>query len=76
MTEIQNAYMHCRDVLLERLGEAAPGRIQLLTGPRQVGKTTLLLDIAAKFGDQSHLRGRRRSGRRSAWFLGAPLGRG
>jgi hypothetical protein len=53
MTEIQNAYMHCRDVLLERLGEAAPGRIQLLTGPRQVGKTTLLLDLATKFGDQA-----------------------
>jgi len=53
MAEIQNAYQHCRDVLLERLGEAAPGRIQLLTGPRQVGKTTLLLDLAAKFGDQA-----------------------
>jgi len=53
MAEIQNAYLRCRDVLLERLGEAAPGRIQLLTGPRQVGKTTLLLEIAAKFGDQA-----------------------
>jgi uncharacterized protein len=27
----------------------APGRIQLLTGPRQVGKTTLLLDVAREF---------------------------
>ena len=27
------------------------GRIQLLTGPRQVGKTTLLLEIAGQFGD-------------------------
>jgi len=53
MAEIQNAYLHYREVLLERLGEAAPGRIQLLTGPRQVGKTTRLLDIAAKFGNQA-----------------------
>ena len=53
MAEVQNAYLHCREILLERLGEAAPGRIQLLTGPRQVGKTTLLLDIAAKFGDKA-----------------------
>ena len=29
-------------MLLDRLKEAAPGRIQLLTGPRQVGKTTLM----------------------------------
>jgi predicted AAA+ superfamily ATPase len=36
---------------LNRLKEAAPARIQLLTGPRQVGKTTLLLDIAAQLGD-------------------------
>ena len=40
----------CRDRLLERLKEPAPGRIQILTGPRQVGKTTLLLDLAAQFG--------------------------
>src|SRR5262245_30251676 len=38
--------------LIERLDEPAPGRIQLLTGPRQVGKTTLLLDLAARYGDQ------------------------
>jgi predicted AAA+ superfamily ATPase len=42
MAEIQNAYDRCRDVLLDRLSEDAPARIQLLTGPRQVGKTTLL----------------------------------
>jgi predicted AAA+ superfamily ATPase len=53
MIEISNAYAHCRQVLLERLQEAAPGRIQLLTGPRQVGKTTLLLEIAAQFGDRA-----------------------
>lgn len=39
-------YTSCRELLRARLGEAAPGRIQLLTGPRQVGKTTLLLELA------------------------------
>lgn len=53
MAEIQNAYDRCRDVLLDCLSEDAPARIQLLTGQRQVGKTTLLLEIAAKFGDQA-----------------------
>jgi predicted AAA+ superfamily ATPase len=43
-------YLACRKTLLSRLGEAAPGRIQLLTGPRQVGKTTLLLEIAEQIG--------------------------
>ena len=41
-------YVECRKVLSQRLNEPAPGRIQLLTGPRQVGKTTLLLDVAFK----------------------------
>lgn len=40
----------CRDRLLERLAEPAPGRIQLLSGPRQVGRTTLLLELADHFG--------------------------
>ena len=53
MAEIPNAFANCRKVLLDRLKEAAPGRIQLLTGPRQVGKTTLLLEIAAEFGDRA-----------------------
>ena len=35
-------------LLLQRLSEPAPGRIQLLAGPRQVGKTTLLLEIAKR----------------------------
>lgn len=39
----------CRRLLRERLREPAPGRIQLLSGPRQVGKTTLLLDLAREF---------------------------
>ena len=43
-------YSECRKILLERLAEPAPGRIQILTGPRQVGKTTLLLDISRNYG--------------------------
>jgi predicted AAA+ superfamily ATPase len=39
--------------LLARLAEPAPGRIQLVTGPRQVGKTTLLLDLAGERGDRA-----------------------
>ena len=53
MPEIQDAFASCRQLLFSRLNEAAPGRIQLLTGPRQVGKTTLLLEIAARFGERS-----------------------
>jgi hypothetical protein len=53
MAEIQNAYASCREMLLARPSEPAPARIQLLTGPRQVGKTTLLLETAARFGDQA-----------------------
>jgi hypothetical protein len=53
MSEIPFAlgYAACRDLLARRLREPAPGRIQLLTGPRQVGKTTLLLDLARQWGD-------------------------
>jgi predicted AAA+ superfamily ATPase len=39
-------YTDCRALLRKRLAEKAPGRIQLLAGPRQVGKTTLLLELA------------------------------
>src|ERR1700736_3853737 len=39
--------------LRQRLGEPAPGRIQLLAGPRQVGKTTLLLALAREYSDQA-----------------------
>ena len=53
MAEIHNTFASCRKVLIDRLREPAPGRIQLLTGPRQVGKTTLLLDLAAQFGDRA-----------------------
>jgi hypothetical protein len=44
-------YRECLSLLRQRLGEPAPARIQLLSGPRQVGKTTLLLALAAEFGD-------------------------
>ncbi len=43
----------CKALLLERLAESAPGRIQLLAGPRQVGKTTLLLELHERLGEQS-----------------------
>jgi hypothetical protein len=46
-------YRGCRDVLARRLAEPAPGRIQLLAGPRQVGKTTLLLELARGAGEQA-----------------------
>lgn len=48
--EFRLGYQDCRDLLVRRLEEPAPGRVQLLTGPRQVGKTTLLLDLADRFG--------------------------
>jgi uncharacterized protein len=53
MATIGNSYDHCRQVLIDRLTETAPGRIQILTGPRQAGKTTLLLAIAERFGNQA-----------------------
>jgi hypothetical protein len=46
-------YYACREVLSKRLAEPAPGRIQLLAGPRQVGKTTLLLEMAEQAGNQA-----------------------
>ncbi len=39
--------------LAARLAEPAPGRIQLLIGPRQVGKTTLMLSLARTIGAQA-----------------------
>jgi len=53
-SEYRLDFWECREVLLQRLGEAAPGRIQLLTGPRQVGKTTLLLDLTERLGRAGH----------------------
>jgi hypothetical protein len=44
------SFHEARDVLAQRLAEPAPGRIQLLAGPRQVGKTTLLLELVERHG--------------------------
>ena len=41
--EYRVSFAECRELLTSRLDQPAIGRIQLLTGPRQVGKTTLLL---------------------------------
>lgn len=46
-------YTDCRVLLAQRLAEPPPGRIQLLAGPRQVGKTTLLLELAAGVGERA-----------------------
>jgi predicted AAA+ superfamily ATPase len=54
MFEVVSDCTVCRQRLLERLQEPAPRRIQLLTGPRQVGKTTLLPEIAAPFEEALH----------------------
>ena len=44
------SFHEAREVLAQRLVEPAQGRIQLLAGPRQVGKTTLLLELAKRHG--------------------------
>src|SRR5579884_3309328 len=49
----RRSYLECRELLSRRLAEPAPGRIQLLSGPRQVGQTTLLLEIAGEVGKQA-----------------------
>lgn len=43
-------YRGCLARLRARLAEPPPGRIQVLTGPRQVGKTTLVLELARELG--------------------------
>jgi len=42
-------FRECLDLLSSRLAESVPSRIQLLGGPRQVGKTTLLLELLDRF---------------------------
>jgi predicted AAA+ superfamily ATPase len=49
----KNSFQSLRAVLIERLAENAPGLIQLLVGPRQVGKTTLLLELEAEWEGRS-----------------------
>jgi predicted AAA+ superfamily ATPase len=46
--EFRLSYHDCRALLARRLEEPPPGRIQLLSGPRQVGKTTLLTSGACR----------------------------
>jgi predicted AAA+ superfamily ATPase len=48
--EYRLGFVECRELLTRRLAEPAPGRVQLLAGPRQVGKTTLLLELAERHG--------------------------
>jgi predicted AAA+ superfamily ATPase len=50
VAEFRLDFSAARELLAGRLAEPAPGRIQLLAGPRQVGKTTLLLEIASRHG--------------------------
>ena len=52
-SEFRLDFVACRDVLRQRLAEPAPTRIQLLTGPRQVGKTTLLLELERELGGRA-----------------------
>ena len=49
-TDSRLSYRECRDLLARRVAEPAPGRIQLLCGPRQVGKTTMLLELLERLG--------------------------
>lgn len=49
-SDVRLDYRACRELLARRLDEPPPGRIQLLAGPRQVGKTTLLLELADRVG--------------------------
>ena len=36
MAGLESSYEYCRQLLSERLRESAPGRIQILTGPRWI----------------------------------------
>ena len=49
----KNTFQSVRSTLKERLTEKSSGLIQLLVGPRQVGKTTLLLEVAAEWDGRS-----------------------
>jgi predicted AAA+ superfamily ATPase len=46
MIENVRGYRAVLATLRQRLQETPPTKIQLLVGPRQVGKTTLLLELA------------------------------
>jgi mono/diheme cytochrome c family protein len=53
MAETVGDHSTCRKTLLSRPAEVAPGRIHLRSGQRQIGKTTPLLDIAERFGENA-----------------------
>ncbi len=46
-------FAECLLELMHRLAEPAPYRIQLLSGARQVGKTTILLELKERFGKRA-----------------------
>jgi predicted AAA+ superfamily ATPase len=48
-----HTYTAVFEELRKRVSEPAPGFVQLLSGPRQVGKTTILLALAKEYGEQS-----------------------
>ena len=45
-----NSFSAILEELRKRLDEPPPGRVQILVGPRQVGKTTLLLELGRGLG--------------------------
>ncbi len=52
-TRFPHAYSFVLAELGRRLGEPAPGRVQILAGPRQVGKTHLLLELVEMLGPRA-----------------------
>ncbi|MHB9038444.1 MAG: ATP-binding protein [Armatimonadota bacterium] len=50
---ISTGYYAIKTNLEKRLEESAPSRVQFLTGPRQVGKTSILLDISRRWNDSA-----------------------
>lgn len=50
---IKHNFQSVRSTLKERLREKSPALVQLLVGPRQVGKTTLLLEIASEWSGRA-----------------------
>lgn len=50
---MNGGYIITRERLRERVLMDDSARIQMLTGPRQVGKTTLLLELAKDFGERA-----------------------
>lgn len=53
MSEYYLNFWECKKELSKRVLEPPPTRIQLLSGPRQVGKTTLLLDLAEEYATRA-----------------------